>query len=512
MEYGFFFWIISSSVCGLGFCMKNYLCLCLLLPFLLNLFHKCWTYNCAFIQLSKKDFCECSVLKALFVIGKLWTCLRVMQNYKLNTSFVKCFKSTNIGQFCISSQLVHWFHSTLLLLSLSLLLLLLLKRQKQAFATSFSIIFRTRGTRRPFGHSRSTRAPEVSTSSNDNKIEDSDQKADKVKEEDKITQLYPDPDYDEEEGEESEASPTPSPKPATTTERKFSPTTRTQTTFQTTPKLDTTTTTSAEETTTEPFFVTPLTEATESSSSSAASAEPGYNPCSLADACGPNAICEAPTGVDPVCKCPPGFSGIPRDGSPDPAHGCVRTPVKCSEPESDVCPESTVCIRDYCLPSCEVDVECSLGERCVDGACIKICFYDAHCLAGEFCEKTEESGGNGVCLSGCRRDTNCPFGQVCKDRKCEDGCHFNNDCTQNTACINGTCTDPCRDFTECGANAVCNAVSHAPACSCPEGLRELNSPYEACVPEGMNLSDLECLRSSDCQSGFECKDWQCKQS
>ena len=72
-------------------------------------------------------------------------------------------------------------------------------------------------------------------------------------------------------------------------------------------------------------------------------------------------------------------------------------------------------------------------------------------------------------------------------------------------------TDPCKDFAECGANAVCQAVSHAPTCSCPAGLRELNSPYEACVPEGMNLSELECLRNSDCQTGFECKNWQCKQ-
>ena len=379
-------------------------------------------------------------------------------------------------------------------------------------------IFRTRGTRKPFGHSRSTRAPEVSTvSSGDNAIDTSEKNSDDDKgknaekdEENLITQFYPDPEYDEEEEEEertSEATPTP------TTERKFSPTTRTSTTFQTPTTFQTTTRTSTtfqttpnleiDEATTEPFFVTPLTTSAETSENV------GYNPCSLADACGPNAVCESPNGVDPICKCPPGFSGIPRDGLPDPAHGCVRTPVKCSD-ATDVCPASTVCVRDYCLPSCDVDVECSLGERCVDGACIKICFYDAHCLAGEFCEKSEESGGNGVCLSGCRRDTNCPFGQVCRDRKCEDGCHFNNDCTQNTACLNGTCTDPCVDFSECGANAICQAVSHAPTCSCPAGLRELNSPYEACVPEGMNLSELECLRNSDCQAGFECKDWQCK--
>ena len=132
-----------------------------------------------------------------------------------------------------------------------------------------------------------------------------------------ITQQYPDPDYEEEEDEPEATATTATAATTTTTkERKFSPTTApTTTTVQTTPNLDT-----SEEATTEPFFVTPL-----------SASEVGYNPCSLSDACGPNAICQSPNGVDPICKCPPGFSGIPRDGLPDPAHGCVRTPVRCAQ-------------------------------------------------------------------------------------------------------------------------------------------------------------------------------------
>lgn len=52
-----------------------------------------------------------------------------------------------------------------------------------------------------------------------------------------------------------------------------------------------------------------------------------YDPCSELNACGPNALCSA-DGTDPVCSCPIGFSGIPRNGLPDPSHGCVRTPQK----------------------------------------------------------------------------------------------------------------------------------------------------------------------------------------
>ena len=126
------------------------------------------------------------------------------------------------------------------------------------------------------------------------------------------------------------------------------------------------------------------------------------------------------------------------------------------------------------------------------------------------------SAGNGVCLSGCRRDTNCPFGQICVDdpaskdtKMCADGCHFNNDCQLAHACVNGACADPCAGFEECGTNAECAAVSHAATCRCPEGLRELNSPYVACVPEDMNLARIECLRDSDCQEGYECAEWRC---
>ena len=78
------------------------------------------------------------------------------------------------------------------------------------------------------------------------------------------------------------------------------------------------------------------------------------------------------------------------------------------------------CVRNFCLPNCNLDSQCSLGERCVDNSCIKICFYDAHCLAGEFCEKSSSGnsttavaassgpsgnpgGNNGICVAGCRR-------------------------------------------------------------------------------------------------------------
>ena len=67
-------------------------------------------------------------------------------------------------------------------------------------------------------------------------------------------------------------------------------------------------------------------------------------------------------------------------------------------------------------------------------------------------------------------------------------------------------------FGECGANAECEAVDHAATCKCPEGTRELNSPYVACVPSDLDLSTISCLRDSDCSFGLTCQSWQCRPS
>merc|ERR1712223_1208634 len=102
------------------------------------------------------------------------------------------------------------------------------------------------------------------------------------------------------------------------------------------------------------------------------------------------------------------------------------------------------------------------------------------------------------------------------------GCHFNNDCSQDTACLNQTCQDPCHPngadgsvFDECGVNAVCQVISHAPTCKCPEGFRPLNSPYVACVPLGMDLEEITCLKDIDCEtsdsiSPQRCRNFKCQ--
>ena len=47
--------------------------------------------------------------------------------------------------------------------------------------------------------------------------------------------------------------------------------------------------------------------------------------CQVRGTCGPNAVCEVGPAGEPACSCPAGFSGIPRDGAPDPQHGTLIT-------------------------------------------------------------------------------------------------------------------------------------------------------------------------------------------
>ena len=44
---------------------------------------------------------------------------------------------------------------------------------------------------------------------------------------------------------------------------------------------------------------------------------------------------------------------------------------------------------------------------------------------------------------------------------------------------------------------------------CPDGYKELNSPYVACVPENMSLEHINCFKDSDCPGGQQCTEWQC---
>ena len=50
---------------------------------------------------------------------------------------------------------------------------------------------------------------------------------------------------------------------------------------------------------------------------------------------------------------------------------------------------------------------------------------------------------------------------------------------------------------------------HKLTCRCPDGYKELNSPYVACVPEDMNLAHIDCFKDSDCVAGQTCSEWQC---
>lgn len=62
---------------------------------------------------------------------------------------------------------------------------------------------------------------------------------------------------------------------------------------------------------------------------------------------------------------------------------------------------------------------------------------------------------------------------------CRPECVLNTDCTGYLACIQNKCKDPCPGV--CGENSVCQAVNHAPICSCIDGF--VGNPLISCRKE-----------------------------
>ena len=62
-------------------------------------------------------------------------------------------------------------------------------------------------------------------------------------------------------------------------------------------------------------------------------------------------------GLKVLCVC----AGIPRNGLPDPQHGCVRTPRSCAG--NSTCPAAYSCVREACLQQCAGTLESTLLEK-----------------------------------------------------------------------------------------------------------------------------------------------------
>ncbi|UYV71427.1 dp [Cordylochernes scorpioides] len=271
--------------------------------------------------------------------------------------------------------------------------------------------------------------------------------------------------------------------------------------------------------------------------------------CIYAD-CSPTAECVG-QNHQAVCRCPPGYTGDPRD-----IHtGCVPiSPHRCED--DSACPDSHVCrpgpngIQDCvevcnfaqcgpnaicktsnhrskceCLPNhlgdpnnllngckppardeCHVDTDCfrsgdickpdNFGVRkCVDACRFVNCVPHAECIARDHHAKCE-------CIRGYIRDPNNPLDCIPKELdECKDDvqCPTVQTCKPNVV---GTlkCAEVCLDFS-CSPNSACVAVGHRGRCSCQEGYTGDPNTRDGCIP----LIRHECDANHDCpQPNEEC--------
>lgn len=234
------------------------------------------------------------------------------------------------------------------------------------------------------------------------------------------------------------------------------------------------------------------------------------NPC-LPTPCGPNSKCKVINDT-PVCSCLPNYIG--------------RAP--------------------NCRPECTVNNECLSNLSCINNKCADpctgICGYNAVCnVVNHKPSCLCDSGYSGDPYSGCNltrklqkiyenktklksklfllakteyidpcNPSPCGSNSICKERNgvgsciclpeyqgdpytgCRPECVLNTDCTGYLACIQNKCKDPCPGV--CGENSVCQAVNHAPICSCFEGF--IGNPLISCRKEETPVTEISKKYSS----------------
>ncbi len=206
----------------------------------------------------------------------------------------------------------------------------------------------------------------------------------------------------------------------------------------------------------------------------------------------------------------------------DPAKGkCVAV--------RQVCPFGTTCDPrvKLCVADCIVDADCGATTlRCVNRVCepVNECTGDAQCPDNKVCS-IPPGATTGACVPFCQSDGECPLGQVCLKvgtrYSCAAGCAANSSCPLDQRC-NAT-TKQCEGPTV-GSTRTCQATSACRTCELCDGLtsacinakglfpycQACSSPSECpggtCValPDGASYCARYCGTGQECPQGFAC--------
>uniref|UniRef100_A0A182XBR0 EGF-like domain-containing protein n=1 Tax=Anopheles quadriannulatus TaxID=34691 RepID=A0A182XBR0_ANOQN len=245
--------------------------------------------------------------------------------------------------------------------------------------------------------------------------------------------------------------------------------------------------------------------------------------------CGAEARCQV-VNHNPICSCPPGFTGDPfvqcakKEEQKDitPVNPCVPSPCgpnsNCrtvgSQPACS-CAANYIGRPPNCRPECTRDAECASNLACQNEKCVNPCA--AGCGLNAVCRVinhkpvcTCDEGFEGNPLEQCSRilpptterltpctPSPCGPNAECRERNnagacycltgyegnpydvfsgCRRECDVNADCPDKLACVQYKCVDPCPGV--CGAQALCEIQNHVPTCICPEGT--VGDPFVQC--------------------------------
>jgi hypothetical protein len=195
--------------------------------------------------------------------------------------------------------------------------------------------------------------------------------------------------------------------------------------------------------------------------------------------------CAAP-GVP--CDCddadPRAFPGAPEtcDATKD---------LDCSGDAGFGCGTKKGCLRSVCVPECIPldDFGCAPYAHCENQRNQRLCAGDCSvygCSPGFTCDDTK------TCVPDCNADVRCPVGQRCRGTNCVDACE-GVVCAEGAACANGRCVASC----DCApANTGCAAGE-----ACDRSMPVARCVEQACVgvacPAGSHCAAGKCADDCD---------------
>ena len=193
--------------------------------------------------------------------------------------------------------------------------------------------------------------------------------------------------------------------------------------------------------------------------------------------CGPNSQCREING-HPVCSCLAGYIGTPPMCRPECVvssecsqdRACVNK--KCVDPCPGTCGAEARCQVVNHNPICSCPpgftgdpfVQCAKKEEQKDITPVNPCV-------------PSPCGPNSNCRTvGSQPACSCAANYIGRPPNCRPECTRDAECASNLACQNEKCVDPCA--AGCGLNAVCRVINHKPVCTCDEGFE--GNPLEQC--------------------------------